>query len=205
MDYDGAIKSEGMTQYFNVDVPFGMGYSCFIDCGAYVGDTFLELMNVEGCKTYIGFEPDNENFHKLSELIDGCQHGFDTVYLYPCAVSSKNEYLTFDVGMGASSRISNEGSEQAKQIVQAVSLDKVLKCQPTMIKMDIEGAEIDALYGARNIIQNWKCDLAICVYHKVSDLWEIPLLLHQWVPEYKFYLRCHHDATMETVLYVRRG
>jgi len=70
-----------------------------------------------------------------------------------------------------------------------------------MIKMDIEGAEINALKGAKHIIQYTMPDLAICVYHKISDLWRIPNMLKQWVPEYKFYMRNHKERTLETVLY----
>lgn len=107
-------------------------------------------------------------------------------------------YTSFNSGNGSSSSISDNG----EQLAHIVSLDDVLITKDiTMIKMDIEGAEIDALNGAKNTIQSLKPDLAICVYHKISDIWEIPLMLHKWVPEYKFYLRCHAGSTMETVLY----
>ena len=86
--------------------------------------------------------------------------------------------------------------------MQVVKLDDVLKkVKPTMLKMDVEGFEIATLNGAKNLIMEHKPDLAVCVYHKVSDLWVIPLMLQKWVPEYKFYLRCHHFKTIETVLY----
>ena len=57
--------------------------------------------------------------------------------------------------------------------------------------MDIEGAEQKALSGAKNIIMRDKPQLAICVYHKPNDIWEIPFMLKDWVPEYQLYLRHH--------------
>ena len=69
------------------------------------------------------------------------------------------------------------------------------------IKMDIEGAEKRALRGAVEIIRRDKPMLAICVYHKNDDLLEIPKLIKEIVPDYKFYLRHHNVAGTETVLY----
>ncbi len=72
---------------------------------------------------------------------------------------------------------------------------------PSFIKMDIEGAELEALKGAKNIIQKYAPKLAVCVYHKPEDMEEIPQLLLEYNPNYRFYLR-HYSLTMnETVLY----
>jgi hypothetical protein len=84
------------------------------------------------------------------------------------------------------------------------SLDHMLlskACAPTFIKMDIEGSEIDALNGAAGIIRRDKPKLAVCVYHKPSDLWKIPLLVHNLQPKYQFYLRHYSNHLSDTVLY----
>jgi hypothetical protein len=69
--------------------------------------------------------------------------------------------------------------------------------------MDIEGSEIDALNGSIGIIKRDKPRLAICVYHKLTDLWKIPLLINNILPEYHLYLRHHNGISYacETVLY----
>ncbi|MCH9845828.1 MAG: FkbM family methyltransferase [Alphaproteobacteria bacterium] len=72
-----------------------------------------------------------------------------------------------------------------------------------MIKMDIEGAEVPALEGARKIIEKYKPKLAICVYHKDSDLWLIPQLIKEIRDDYEFYLDCTTGFGGETVLYCR--
>ncbi len=80
-------------------------------------------------------------------------------------------------------------------------MDESIKHIPTFIKMDIESFEIQALLGASNSIMKHKPKLAIAVYHKFDDLWNIPLLLKQWVPEYKLIMR-HYDSTQEeTIIY----
>ena len=67
--------------------------------------------------------------------------------------------------------------------------------------MDIEGEELRALRGARGIISVAKPDLAICVYHKPSHVWEALNLLSEFVPNYKFSLRNYTGFAIETVLY----
>ena len=67
--------------------------------------------------------------------------------------------------------------------------------------MDVEGAEINALKGAEKLIKKYKPKLAICIYHKMEDMWEIPGLILSYVPEYKLYLRHYSPSKDETVLY----
>lgn len=55
--------------------------------------------------------------------------------------------------------------------------------------------------GAKNTIQKLKPKIAISVYHKTADLWEIPLKVLEINPDYKFYLRHHSHDVYDTVLY----
>lgn len=71
----------------------------------------------------------------------------------------------------------------------------------TFLKMDIEGAELSALYGVEETIKRDKPVLAICVYHKREDLIVIPQYIKRLVPEYKLYLRAHFPYASELVLY----
>ena len=67
--------------------------------------------------------------------------------------------------------------------------------------MDIEGFEIKALTGASNLITKNKPKLAICIYHKFEDLWEIPFYIKRLNAEYKIYIRHHSFNLYETVCY----
>jgi hypothetical protein len=71
----------------------------------------------------------------------------------------------------------------------------------TFIKMDIEGAEFNALKGAERTIRKHKPKLAVCVYHKAEDLITIPQYIKSLVPEYKLYFRAHLPGPFDYVLY----
>ncbi len=73
--------------------------------------------------------------------------------------------------------------------------------KPTYIKMDIEGYEASAIEGAREIIQQHQPVLAICVYHKQQDLWQIPLLMKSLCGDYQLFLRPHLDEGWDLVCY----
>ena len=63
------------------------------------------------------------------------------------------------------------------------------------------GAEMNSLMGAKKQIQQNRPKLAICIYHRLQDLWEIPMYIKSLVPEYKFYVRHHTTSIGDTVLY----
>jgi len=186
-------------QYFPDDIPLKEDFSCFIDCGAYTGDTITQLYNKCGkVKEIIAFEPDTENFLKLSQFLKKNSKDFcDQLLLYPCGVWSKTTQMRFSDGHDAASAATSDSGSMK----QFVALDEVIfNVNPTFLKMDVEGAEVEALRGAKELICKHKPDLAICLYHKISHLWEITLLIHGWDIGYDFYIR-QHDYTMEIVMY----
>ena len=91
---------------------------------------------------------------------------------------------------------------EGNDTVYLTSIDSVVKDERvTFIKMDIEGAELKSLMGAKNTITKNKPRLVICVYHKPEDICEIPEYILSLVPEYRFYLRHYCSVGSETVLY----
>lgn len=154
----------------------------FVDCGGYIGDTvedFADIMNECYRKIYV-YEPDTSCFQ---ELIDNIKNkSMNNVIPKKCAVGIKN-------------------SQTQEADFPTISLDEDIKERVSWIKMDIEGHEMDALKGAQNIIQQYKPKLAICLYHCVEDLYEIPLYLHKLVPEYRFKLGQHFRGHWDFVLY----
>lgn len=94
---------------------------------------------------------------------------------------------------------SSDGGDGEEVKVAAIS--DVIDQAPTYIKMDVQTFETYALLGVMDDIIKHKPKLAICIYHKFSDLWDLPLLLKLWVPEYELFMR-HYDCTQEeTVIY----
>jgi len=190
------------TQYFINDF-FKYGKNeVFIDCGAYDGDTienFLKLQNMEYDKI-IAFEPGMENYKVLESKFKG-----DKFLLINKGVYSKNTKLYFseNASGGEISEIPTGMKNEVEIEVMAIdSLTDIKKV--TFIKMDIEGAEMDALNGARETILRDKPRLAICIYHSNEDMLRIAEWIHNLVPEYKFYCRHHsHVFIAETVLYAQ--
>jgi len=114
-------------------------------------------------------------------------------------VYSKTTILKL-TSLGSGSFISNKGDN----FISVTSLDETIyNFKPDYIKMDIEGSEKEALIGAKEIIKDFKPKLAISLYHKAEDLWEIPLLIKELNPDYEFKIRCHNHLCIETVLYCK--
>lgn len=191
-------------EYFPSDVPIlkNLNKINFVDCGAYIGDTIKELMNqASNVNSTISFEPDVKNQKSLNtELNLQKKYYPDTSFIiYPAGVYSVNSILHFS-NHGVDSSASFDSNSNT--LVPVVSIDNTLiNTSINFIKMDIEGAELEALIGAKNTIQKYKPNLAICLYHKPEDLWELPLLIHEIEPSYEMYLRVHEDMCLSTVLY----
>lgn len=190
-------------QYFPRDLPGWPPATPlrFVDCGAYDGDTLTALANIGiPVEAIAAFEPDLANFRYLAERAWAYRPTPPGgIPLWPCAVAARTERLPFSASEGEGSHLSTGGDEM---VISCVALDDALPgFRPNLIKMDIEGAELDALQGSRALITRHRPGLAICVYHRPGHLWEIPLLFHCWQVDYEFYLRAHAHNGFEVVLY----
>lgn len=181
-------------QYF--DLPeLKLGSEYFVDAGALDGKTTEVFFSHSPQGHAYVLEPNPNQLGVVKETL----RDYHDVEIFPCGAYSDNTTLFFENdGFAGSARISNEGNVS----VQVRKLDDLLKGKKvTFVKMDIEGAELEALKGAGQIIRGQKPKLAICVYHKPEDMWEIPGLILSYNPEYKFYLRHYSADYTETVLY----
>lgn len=187
-------------QYFPKDISFSQGYSRFINCGAYNGDTVRQLNILHGKVEAIAcFEPDQENFELLMRYLCAEHKTIAwSVIAFPCGVFSHETQLHFAGGDRINSAISDKGDS----FTQCVALDHVIPAfKPTFITMDVEGVELEALKGAEKTIKDNKPDLAISVYHAPNHIWDIPLYLASLHLGYKLYLRNYTSFISETVLY----
>ena len=86
--------------------------------------------------------------------------------------------------------------------IDCAPLDELLvDFQPTYVKMDIEGAEPEALIGMQKILNKEPPILAISVYHRMDHLWALPLLIQSFSDQYHFFLRPHGAAVWDLVCY----
>jgi FkbM family methyltransferase len=200
------------AQYFEENcITLGDG-EIFVDGGAHQGESaFAFIKAVEAARlTYAhvySFEPDSVNY----PLVVQNTSGFPRVTVVPKGLwSSETELTFFEKGdtLGSSfvnlPDMSMAGTMVSK--VPVTSLDTFFEGKPenelpTFIKMDIEGAEKEALIGARGIISSVKPKLAICAYHKPEDVYALPQTIMRIRDDYRFALRQYMAGQFETVLY----
>lgn len=188
-------------QYFDPDIIKLHEEEVFVDAGVLNLGTSLRFM--EECqKSHIqnfkihAFEPDGASYVRCKNMLKNMPEA--DIKLYNAGLWSEDTTLYFaEMGNGAS-RISKEKTETS---ISTVALDGCVSDSVTFIKMDIEGSELEALKGSREIIKKYRPRLAICVYHKKEDLVEIPSYIKELVPEYKLYIRHYSNDAGETVLY----
>lgn len=171
----------------------------FVDAGAYNGATSVEFarwVNEKYKKIYL-MEPDSLMQSVMKEYLK--LHNMHDIEIVRKGAYSRSTVLQFACSAeSGSSKISEIGTES----VDTISIDEMLNgSRATYIKMDIEGAELEALEGAAKTITTYRPNLAISIYHKEDDLWEIPYYIHQNYPWYKLYIRHYELTTNETVLY----
>lgn len=192
------------NQYYDEDLIVFEKISCMVDCGAYDGDSFLSFCKNYEKKTgkpYEGkallMEPDEDNCQKLSLNIDSSKR---VIIVKEGAWHEKSLLHFVRVEREPTS---NKISEDGELSIAVNKIDNIVsECDRVdFIKMDIEGAELNALEGAKNTIEQYHPVLAVCVYHKKEDLLTIPQYIKSLYPGYKLYLRAHHKFSKEVVLY----
>lgn len=188
------------NQYFTKEVVNLSNEEIFVDVGAFIGDTveeFLRNVNYKFKKMFL-FELNKSIYEQLKINVD--KYGKEIsnkIIVYNYGISNEEKNITYSDGDSGSS-IDEAGELRGK----VMDLDRILNGERvTFIKMDIEGAEFGALYGAKKTIKKFKPKLAICIYHSTEDLWRIPLYIKELVPDYKIYIRHHTDIQYETVCY----
>ncbi len=185
-------------QYFDSEIILPKENEVFVDAGCF--DFHNSLVFAKWCHDsydkIFAFEPDPSNYINCTENIN--KSDIVNVELINAGLWNKKDIIRFDAEGSGGSTINENGLSS----VNVVSLDDVLDGQRvSFIKMDIEGAELEALKGAKESIIAHRPRLAICIYHKPEDILEIPLYLQSLVPDYKFYIRHYSNYTIETVLY----
>ncbi len=189
-------------QYFDVFKPGKK--EVFIDVGCYDGQTSVDFATWCNGKyeKIIALEADKEMLCRCRDKIKS--HDLKNIQLINKACWSDKCEIGFDNNVSAelqgSSKVDNANSNK----VNADSIDNIMRGERvSFIKMDIEGAELEGLKGACKTITKYHPKLAICVYHKPEDIYEIPVYILQIAPTYKFVLRHYTSDLWETVLYAQ--
>ncbi len=191
------------SEYFDKEVVRLTDHEVLLDVGAYKGDTLVAFVKHTQAKydAIIAFEPDNKTLAILQGMVS--KNSIQNVEIHNKGAWNKYAFLHFHDGREGGSRVSETSSAAFPATsIEGDSIDNILHGRRvTYVSMDIEGAEHNAILGAELTIKKWKPKMAVCVYHKREDLFDMLLLLKSFVPEYKFYLRHYTNNQTETVLY----
>lgn len=172
--------------YFDLDIIPQAQDEVFVDVGSYTGDSVLDYIDCYGDRSYKKIycfeitksviEKSKENLSKLKNI-----H-----FCHKAVGKEKGElFLRYSQVDMSANQTSHEGDER----VEVTSLDQEIKEKITMLKMDIEGGEKEALQGAKHHIKKDSPLLMIAVYHKHDDIWQIPMMIDEINKDYNFYLR----------------
>jgi FkbM family methyltransferase len=189
----------GGTPYRPADLPMPAGAARFIDGGAFDGDT-MRAWQISGVPVeyYWGFEPDPDNFKALVDWWNA-----------PGAPAAEHELLRAALGarMGTAAFVAR-GSEAGAPgeggtiDVAVCALDAIIgAASPTEIKLDLGGAEPEALDGARALILRARPRLEVCAYHRCEHLWSIAAKIAALDAGYALHLRPHAHAGFDAVTY----
>jgi FkbM family methyltransferase len=175
----------------------------YIDVGLFNSSTieqFVKLCDMYNVtyKKIIGLEPDKSCYESCCALIKEKEIR-DTEIINKGAYSQSGtvrfDSSHFEQGVA---KIDETGNDA----IETIMIDELVDGEPvTFIKMDIEGAELEALKGASKTILDYKPRLAISIYHKPEDVVDILTYINSLVPEYRFWIRQYHYFGSETVLY----
>lgn len=157
----------------------------YLDLGAYRGDTVEEFLRYCGgeYESITALEPDRRTFKKLCDYLEKIPNST----AYQKAIYSESKTLIFSSKAGRQSTISSKGEE-----IETITVDELCKDKKvTYIKMDVEGAEFEAIEGAKETLKSQKPKLNIALYHRSIDIFELPLKIAELNYQYKFFLRRH--------------
>jgi len=184
-----------LDEYIPQDLPRYSDPIRLIDCGSYDGMAIRKFIKAGyAIDSVISFEPDPKNYALLTEQ----NFGIKNAMFLPLGVWSSTTQLRFSSDKEMGSSINDSGNI----VIQCASIDELTKgYRPTLIKFDVEGAEIEALLGSKNTICACKPNLCISLYHRPEHLFKIPLLINSWKLGYQYHLRVHEENTFGIVLY----
>ena len=193
------IRTMVPEQYFPKDIIRLSADEVIVEAGSNDGRTLKEMIDITNgkFKRIYCFEPDRLCIEMLKKIITDSKKPITLVRKGVGASKSEVRFKTDSV-MGGSRVVTDEDYDYK---IDITPIDDAIDEKVTMMKMDIEGLEFDALQGAERILREDMPKLAICVYHDKEDIIRIWQYLKNVQPKYKFYLRHHNWGATETVLY----
>ena len=178
-------------QYFDKELIPNIKNITFVDAGGYVGDTLAPIIkHFPDFKKIYCIEPNNLHINIAKR--DFAR--YENIEFINCGLGNK-------IQVSNTQEKNQNNCEHDYQAEEINTLDNLINEKVDFIKMDIEGAEQDAIQGAKQTILKYHPILAICIYHKAQDWYKIPKMVLDIKKEYKVYIRHYMEGIFETVMY----
>lgn len=136
----------------------------------------------------------NPNLKEIIEIINN-----------PIWKDSNREINYYEDGVSGVVFFNNNKKKKLSQKLITISIDDFVKeknlTKIDFIKMDIEGAEVAALLGAKETLIKYRPKIAISVYHDIDHYYKIPYYINSLNLNYKFYLDHFSINRAETILF----
>jgi FkbM family methyltransferase len=177
-----------------------------IDGGACYGDTALYFAHDVGENGKVfSFEFLQSNLDVLNQNLELNPKLKDRITIFKNALWKNSKENLFTVENGPASFCTMKKPKNYSFKVKTKSIDDLVESgeipRVDFIKLDIEGAELEALKGCKNTIKKFKPKLAICLYHNAEHFVSLPKYIKKLVPEYNLYIDHHTMSEGETVMY----
>jgi FkbM family methyltransferase len=203
-DFDSLPHPVAHPQYFPDDLFEWSNDEWIVDGGAYDGDTIRTLLRLhgDGFRHVLAAEPDPQNYDRLRRTVAELPAvAAAKIDCRQVALSAAHGVVHIEA-TGTAASTTSAAPHSGTTTIDAAPIDALTEgAHPTVIKLDIEGFEMEALEGARRVIDSDAPVLAVCVYHRQSDLWRIPLQLRRWRDDYALFLRPHNEEGWDLVCY----
>lgn len=186
--------------YFPPDIIALGSQETYLDGGAYCGDTIQQFLHRTNGSyaNIVAFEPSPGSYSTLKAAFAK----YPEFRCIRACLYSSDTHLSFN---GTDARDATISSDSSSLAVPAFCIDSLPEApRITLIKLNIEGGEADALFGARKTIRQASPSLAVAAYHRAEDLWRLVEIIQKNNPGYKFFLRQHDGGIIETVLYATK-
>ena len=183
-------------EYFDKEVINLLPGQVVVDGGGYTGDTyehFCRIYESSHVKNWYLYEPDVLNMQKARINLKSEKN----VVFRQAGLGEKNQYMNFVSTGTVGSKCGGEDTES----IEVVSADTDITEKITLLKLDVEGMELEALKGAKRHIVEDSPILVICLYHKREDIPELINYVKLLNPKYRLYIRHYSTAHWDTVLY----
>lgn len=170
----------------------------FIDCGAYIGGSALIFEKYFNPRKIYAFEPDIENYAHMLNAIK--LNDLKKVVPIKMGVGSKEGMANF-LPMQSLSQITSNNSDNK---IEVTTIDKHIferNLDVGLIKMDVEGFELNALKGAESTINEFKPVLSLSIYHNAEQFINVIKFVQELSLDYKIIIRHLSDIPIiETYL-----